>query len=1035
MFSENKFQMREYTFINRLTGWGVFLITAIVYLLTIEPTTSFWDCGEFITTSFKLEIGHPPGAPVFMIFGRFFTLFGGPENAAVMVNTMSVLASAFTILFLFWTITHLAKKIVVKDNTISTGNIISIMAAGVVGALAYTFSDTFWFSAVEGEVYAFSSMLTAIVFWAILKWENVADKPYANRWLIFILYIIGLSLGVHLLNLLAIPAIVFVYYFKNYETTRKGIILAFITSVILLAIIMWGIIPGVVTVASWFELLFVNSFGLPIKSGALIYIALVIAAIVYGLRYTTRKKMVLWNTVILGITVILIGYSSFALIIIRSAAQPPMDQNSPKDMFSLLSYLNREQYGNRPLFYGQYYNSPLNPQDRYLEGKPVYSQIDGKYIETDRRVVPNYDDKFMTLFPRMWSSMDPAHQQAYQEWGNIKGRRIQHRNESGQTEVIVKPTFSENLKFFVRYQVGHMYFRYFMWNFAGRQNDIQGHGGILYGNWLSGINFIDEMRLGDQDNAPDRFVNNKGRNTYYFLPLILGLIGIFFQYNSGNAGRKDFWVVFLLFFMTGLAIVIYLNQYPMQPRERDYAYAGSFYAFTIWIGLGVLGIISQMKKFTSETIAAGIAGVITLVLVPGLMVSENWDDHDRSKRYTARDLGANYLKSCQPNGIIFTNGDNDTFPLWYNQEVEGVRTDVRVCNLSYLQTDWYINQMRRKAYESEPLPFSMIEEKYRQGTRDIVYLMDNQRINRDWIGLKEGIDFIANDNPATKLQQAGNAAYLPKKKIHIIVDKEAVIRHKVVREQDYDNILDTITIDLTGSNYITKDEMMILDLLATNNWERPIYWAITVGRNKYMNLQEYFQVEGFGYRLVPLRGVTSPDRMSFGTVATDIMYDNLMNNFKYGNMNHPEVYIDENNMRMMTNIRNSFNRLANGLVEEGKMDSAIAVIDRAFELIPYSIVPFEYFSLELAENYIAAGATEKGNNILNQAFNVFNDELGYFLSLNRKFAHSQSVNEEIQRNLFYLQRMERTARNFGDAELAKKIEESMQRHFETYNSI
>ena len=1035
MFSENKFQMREYTFINRLTGWGVFLITAIVYLLTIEPTTSFWDCGEFITTSFKLEIGHPPGAPVFMIFGRFFTLFGGPENAAVMVNTMSVLASAFTILFLFWTITHLAKKIVVKDNTISTGNIISIMAAGVVGALAYTFSDTFWFSAVEGEVYAFSSMLTAIVFWAILKWENVADKPYANRWLIFILYIIGLSLGVHLLNLLAIPAIVFVYYFKNYETTRKGIILAFITSVILLAIIMWGIIPGVVTVASWFELLFVNSFGLPIKSGALIYIALVIAAIVYGLRYTTRKKMVLWNTVILGITVILIGYSSFALIIIRSAAQPPMDQNSPKDMFSLLSYLNREQYGNRPLFYGQYYNSPLNPQDRYLEGKPVYSQIDGKYIETDRRVVPNYDDKFMTLFPRMWSSMDPAHQQAYQEWGNIKGRRIQHRNESGQTEVIVKPTFSENLKFFVRYQVGHMYFRYFMWNFAGRQNDIQGHGGILYGNWLSGINFIDEMRLGDQDNAPDRFVNNKGRNTYYFLPLILGLIGIFFQYNSGNAGRKDFWVVFLLFFMTGLAIVIYLNQYPMQPRERDYAYAGSFYAFTIWIGLGVLGIISQMKKFTSETIAAGIAGVITLVLVPGLMVSENWDDHDRSKRYTARDLGANYLKSCQPNGIIFTNGDNDTFPLWYNQEVEGVRTDVRVCNLSYLQTDWYINQMRRKAYESEPLPFSMIEEKYRQGTRDIVYLMDNQRINRDWIGLKEGIDFIANDNPATKLQQAGNAAYLPKKKIHIIVDKEAVIRHKVVREQDYDNILDTITIDLTGSNYITKDEMMILDLFATNNWERPIYWAITVGRNKYMNLQEYFQVEGFGYRLVPLRGVTSPDRMSFGTVATDIMYDNLMNNFKYGNMNHPEVYIDENNMRMMTNIRNSFNRLANGLVEEGKMDSAIAVIDRAFELIPYSIVPFEYFSLELAENYIAAGATEKGNNILNQAFNVFNDELGYFLSLNRKFAHSQSVNEEIQRNLFYLQRMERTARNFGDAELAKKIEESMQRHFETYNSI
>jgi hypothetical protein len=1027
--------MKEYKFVNKLTGWVVFLVSAIVYLMTIEPTTSFWDCGEFITTSFKLEVGHPPGAPVFMVFGRFFTLFGGPENAAKMVNIMSALASAFTILFLFWTITHLAFKLVTNAQKVSKGNIVSIMAAGVVGSLAYTFSDTFWFSAVEGEVYAFSSMLTAMVFWAILKWENTADKPYANRWLIFIAYIIGLSVGVHLLNLLAIPAIVFVYYFRKYEVTRNGVIWALVASVILLGVIMYGIIPGVVTVASWFELLFVNTFGLPYKSGALFYIAILIVAIVYGIQYTIKKKMVLWNTIIVGITVILIGYSSFALIIIRSSAEPPMDQNSPNDMFSLLYYLNREQYGQRPLFYGQYYNSPLNPQERYKEGKPIYSQIDGKYVETDRRVIPNYDDKFKTLFPRMWSSMDPSHAQDYQQWGNIKGTRIQHRNESGQTETIVKPTLGENLRFFFRYQVGHMYFRYFMWNFAGRQNDIQGHGGTLYGNWLSGVKFIDEARLGDQDNLPDRFANNKARNTYFFLPLLLGLLGVFFQYNKGIEGKKGLWVVFLMFFMTGLAIVIYLNQYPHQPRERDYAYAGSFYAFAIWIGLGVLAISEGLKKFMPEIVAGGIAGLATLVLVPGIMAAENWDDHDRSNRYTARDLGANYLKTCQPNGIIFTNGDNDTFPLWYNQEVEGVRTDVRVCNLSYLQTDWYINQMKRKAYESDPLPFSMTEDQYRQGTRDIVYLMDNPRITRETIGLKEGVNFIVDDNPATKLQQADNAPYLPKKVLSFKVDKEAVIKNKVVRPQDYDKIVDTITIDLSDRNYLPKDEMMILDLLATNNWERPIYWAITVGSSKYMNLQDYFQVEGFGYRLVPIKGESSTDRLSFGTVATDLMYDNLMNKFEYGNLNDPSVYIDENNARMMTNIRNTFTRLATGLIAEGKKDSAVTVIDRCFELIPQNIVPFEFYSLGLIENYYKADAAEKGREKAQEAFETFDDELGYFLSLNRKFLQTQSINEEIQRNLFYLQRIERIARTYGDTELSQKIGDTMQKHFETYNAI
>lgn len=1009
-------------------GWISFAIAAVVYLLTIEPTVSFWDCGEFITTSYKFEVGHPPGAPIFMIVGRFFTLFGGPESAAKLINSLSALASAFTIMFLFWTITHFAKKLVTAKDEISMGQTIAIIASGFVGALAYAFSDTFWFSAVEGEVYASSSLMTAIVLWAILKWENVADEPHANRWLIFIAYIIGLSIGIHLLNLLAIPAIVFVYYFKKYEVTRKGAIAAFAISIIILGVIMYGIIPGVVTVASWFELLFVNSFGLPFHSGMIFYSVALIAAIVFGIWYTSKKQKVVWNTIILGVTVILIGYSSFALIIIRSSAKPPMDQNSPNNTFSLLRYLNRDQYGTTPLFYGQFYNSPLNPQNRYSEGKAIYSQIDGKYVITDHRIIPNYDDRFKTIFPRMWSTMEASHANDYAEWGKIKGTRVQHKNERGKNEVIVKPTFIENMRFFFSYQVNHMYWRYFMWNFVGRQNDIQSHGSVIHGNWLSGIKFIDEIRLGNQDNLPAELANNKARNTYYFLPFILGLLGVLFQYKKGKEGKKGLWVVFLMFFMTGLAIVIYLNQYPHQPRERDYAYAGSFYAFAIWIGLGVLAITEGLKKFLPETVSAGIAGVLALVLVPGILVAENWDDHDRSDRYTARDFGANYLKTCKPNGIIFTNGDNDTFPLWYNQEVEGVRTDIRVCNLSYLQTDWYINQMCMQAYESAPLPYSLTLDKYRQGTREMVYLMDDPRIARKTVGLKEAINFIANENPATKLQQADNAAYIPKKILSFKIDKEAVIRNKVVRPEDYDKIVDTITIDLTDRNYITKDEMMILDLLATNNWERPIYWAITVGRSKYLNLQDYFQMEGFAYRFVPIKATSSPQQLQFGRVATDLMYDNLMNKFKWGNMNDPSIYIDENNMRMMTNIRNSFNRLASGLISEGKNDKAIEVIDRCFKLVPQDIVHPEYFAMELAESYFKAGAKEKGETVLEQAFETYDDELGYYFSLGKKFIQTKSINEEIQRNLFYMQRMERIARNNGNTEFAKKINEAFQAH-------
>lgn len=1020
------FKMKNYKFLNNLTGWIVAAIAAIVYLSTIEPTASFWDCGEFITTSYKLEVGHPPGAPFFMLLGNFFTHLGGsPAGVAKMVNALSALASAFTILFLFWTITHLAKRMIGRDEELTLGQAIAVLGSGVVGALGYSFSDTFWFSAVEGEVYATSSLLTAVVFWAILKWENVADEPFANRWLIFIAYVIGLSVGVHLLNLLAIPAIVFVYYFKKYKITRKGIIISLIVSVVLLAVVMYGIIPGFVKVAFLFELLFVNVFGLPFHSGAFFYLVALVALIVFGIYYTLKKKMVIWNSIIVSVTVILLGYSTFVMILIRSDAHTPMDQNSPNNTYSLQGYLNREQYGEVPLFYGQYYNSPLNPENRYSEGKAVYSEKNGKYKVTDHKVIPNYDDKFKTLFPRMWSNMEPIHAEDYQQWGQIKGTKIKHVDEQGQTVTIVKPTFAENMRFFFKYHVNHMYIRYFMWNFVGRQDDVQSNGSLVNGNWLSGIKFIDEWRLGDQDALPASFKNNKARNTYYFLPLILGIAGIVYQLRKKKQGKQDLWVISLLFIMTGLAIVVYLNQYPHQPRERDYAYAGSFYAFTIWIGIGVLGLYEGLKKYLPDTISAVVVAGLSLILVPGIMAAKNWDDHDRSGRYTARDLGADYLKTCANDAILFTNGDNDTFPLWYNQEVEGVRTDVRVCNLSYLQTDWYINQMRRKTYDSNPVHFGMDKEKYTQGTRDVVYLVNDPRIKGS-VDLEKAMDFVADDDPETKLHQADNAAYIPGKILTFKVDKEAVIRNKVVRPQDYDKIVDTITIDLSDKNYLPKDEMMILDLIAANKWERPVYWAITIGQDKYLNLKNYFQVEGFAYRFVPIRSEPSADRLNFGYVASDIMYDNMMNKFEWGNMNDPDIYLDENNVRMMTNIRNSFNRLASELIVEGKRDSAEAVLDRCVELIPSKIVPLEYFALEMADNYLRINENGKALEILNEAFNFYDKNLNYFLSLKRKFIKDPSVSEEIQRGLFYLQRMERSCRIFGQTELADKISTKFQ---------
>lgn len=1018
--------MKSFRFYNILIGWITFLVAAIVYILTIEPTASFWDCGEFIATAYKLEVGHPPGAPFFMILGRFFTLFtNNPANAAKMVNMLSALASAFTILFLFWTITHFARKIFIKDNQFTTGNIIAIIGSGLVGALAYTFSDTFWFSAVEAEVYATSSLFTAVVFWAILKWENESDKKYANRWLILIAYLMGLSIGVHLLNLLAIPAIVFVYYFKKYKVTKKGVFFALLVSGILLGSIMYIVIPGVVKVASWFDLLFVNGFGLPYNSGVIFYVIVLIAAIIWGLRYTQRKKQVVYNTILLGITVILIGYSSFAMIIIRSSADPPMDQNNPDNVFDLLYYLNREQYGDTPLLYGHTFDAPMTENKRT---RPVYIKKDGKYKIVDYKMEVQYDERFATLFPRMYSS-DQKHVDEYKKWVNLEGKEITIQNRRGENEKRVRPSFGDNLAFFFKYQVGHMYWRYFMWNFSGRQNDIQGHGNVLKGNWISGISFVDNARLGDQDKVPGHLKDNPARNKYYMLPFILGLIGLIFHYKRN---KHDFVVVLMLFILTGLAIVVYLNQYPIQPRERDYAFAGSFYAYAIWIGIGVSGIIDVLRRKLPTTFSAVLLTLVTLIFVPGIMAKENWDDHNRSDRYTTRDLAYNYLNSCKENAILFTNGDNDTFPLWYAQEVEGIRTDIKVCNLSYLRASWYIEQMSRKSYEADPMPFTLTMEKVHRGERDILPLMD--RVGKP-VEVKQVIDFIASDDDQTKINspfvRGEKINYLPTKQFKLTIDSATIAQKEILNENYYHRIVDEMQWKL-GQNYLYKDGLMILDLLATNNWERPVYWAMTVTSSKYFNLQKYFKVDGLAYQLVPVEAQS--ERFYSGEVDSDVMFDNIMNKFRWGGLEDKDIYLDENNVRMFSNLRSSFGRLAEKLIDEGKQDSALMVLDRCMELFPEEKIQFNNTLLTVITAYYHAEATEKANELVERLSEITISELDYYFSLDPKLTSGhREINNELQLNLYILQELYSITTRNNQQELSKQIEQKFMEYRQQYS--
>ena len=1051
--------MKQYRLVDNVLGWVAFIIAAYTYCSTIEPTASFWDCPEFIDTGYKLQIGHPPGAPFFMLTANLFSHFvSDPSQVARMVNTMSALLSATTILFLFWTITHLTRKLVLNNwGELTTSKLIAIEASGLVGALIYTWSDTFWFSAVEGEVYAYSSAFTAIVFWLILKWEDHADEPHSDRWLVLIFYMTGLSIGVHLLNLLCLPAIVLVYCYRRFPNVEaKGSLVALMISFAIVAAVLYGVVPGIVTVGGWFELLFVNGLGLPFNTGLIIYIVLLVAAVLWAIyeSYVDRNKKrenisfliafgligipfygYGWSAVIIGIIVLgivgfllnykktvnkrpeylvsarlkntallcmlmlMIGYSSYALIVIRSVANPPMDQNSPEDIFTLGSYLSRDQYGDRPLLYGQAYTSQVALKTdgnickpEMSEGAPIYSRKEKKTKdEKDSYFVVSHKNKYKyaqnMLFPRMY---DQAHTQDYESWmGGVEGTEVPY-DRCGEQMTVKMPSQIDNIRFFLSYQCNFMYWRYFMWNFAGRQNDIQGNGELEHGNWITGIKPLDDARLGNQDMLPDELKTNKGHNVFYCMPLLLGLIGLFWQAFRGKRGIRQFWVVAFLFFMTGLAIVIYLNQTPVQPRERDYAYAGSFYAYAIWCGIGVAAVIDLLNKYLKlhGTLVSSIAALLCL-LVPVQMVSQTWDDHDRSGRYTCRDFGQNYLMTLQDAGapILFTNGDNDTFPLWYNQDVEGVRTDARVCNLSYLQTDWYIDQMKRPAYNSPAVPISWPRLDYCSGTNEYVEVKPS---------LKQQIIDFYKQNPAAARAQFGDNPFevknimkywvrsknpdlqvIPTDTLYVTIDKAAVKRSGMMMASD--TIPDRMVISLAGKNALYKGDLMMLEMISQCNWTRPIYVALTVGQENYMNLGDNFIQEGLANRITPFT-TNAHGAKNFDTEKT---YRNMMTRYKYGGLSRPGLYLDETVMRMCYTHRRLFGQLALQLIGEGKKDKALKVLQKAAKEIPTYNVPMNYMSggTDIAKAYALLGQKKEALKCLNAVWNDAAQYERYYQSL------------------------------------------------------
>ena len=996
--------MKKYNIINNSLGWLCFIIAAITYLLTLEPTASFWDCPEFITTGYKLEVGHPPGAPLFMLLARIATLFA-PSTHYVphMVNAMNCLSSAFCILFLFWTITHIARRMLTAGGREFTdAHKIAALGAGAIGALAYTFTDTFWFSAVEGEVYAQSSMFTALVVWLMLKWEEQADEPHSNRWIILIAYLMGLSIGIHILNLLTIPALVFIYYFRRYEKiTLKGVVLATLLALAILGFINGIIIPYTVYIGAMVDVFFVNTLGLPVNMGIVVFALALFAALFYGIFRTHRAGKKLANLLLLATTMILIGFSSYATVTIRAVANPPMNSNNPNNPHALLAVLNRDQYGNRPLLYGPYYSTPV---DDVVETTSYhYNSETGRYEQGLQLTDYVYPSEFKHFFPRLWNSMKG--EAAYKPWAAYRTKVDVLRDENGEVirdengqamrgevldfgrtvydnvtgESFTEPTFGENLYYFFTYQLNYMYWRYFLWNFVGRQDDIQAdENTIAHGNWLSGITPLDELYLGPQSGLPSEMAENPARNTYFFLPFLLGLLGLIYQLNRD---QRSFTVVMWLFIMMGIALVVYFNTGPGEPRERDYVYAGSFYAFCIWIGLGVLALYDLFTLALGEKRirAAAVSAIVMSLSVPTILAAENWDDHDRSGRTMARDIGWNYLQSLPKNAIVINYGDNDTFPLWFNQEVDGVRPDVRIMNSSYLGGEWYIDEMKTAANDAAPVPFSLPSSKY-SFVNDALPV--RERVNRV-VGIDELMEFIKSENESTKLPLVDGTMmdYVPARRIAIPVNKENAVKSGIVKEQDYDLMVDTVYINIAERKQrIEKSEMMLLDLLANFDWNRPISFTQVYILQDF-GLLDYLQFDGYAYRLVP---ILTPYRSAWdiGRIDTDVTYPLLKDVFRYGNLAEEGVHADHFTQYNLgaSRARESFARVAMQLIREGKEDKALEMLDRGLEVLPSPKIRYsDANTYPFIEGYYTLGEWEKGDDLMQHYLQTLIEYIEYYL--------------------------------------------------------
>ncbi|MDC0571533.1 DUF2723 domain-containing protein [Flavobacteriaceae bacterium] len=1030
---------------NLILGWVAFGVAFLTYALTVEPTVGFWDTGEYILTSSKLEVGHPPGAPLFQMLGAFFSIFASePAQIGLVLNMMSAAASAFTILFMFWSIVLLLQKITTKESESNTNKQTAILGAAFVGSLSFAFTDSFWFNAVETEVYAMATLIMAVMFYLGLRWEKEMNTPRGNRWLILISFIVGLSFGVHFMGLLTIPAIGLLYYFKNYKTiTPKNFILANIVVVAVLLFIFKLLAPNILRYFSALEIFFVNSVGLPFNSGSIIALILLVLFIYLGLNYSKKKGHVILNTSLLCITFMIIGFTTWLMLPIRANANVPVNENNPSSARELLAYYNLEQYPKTHLFYGPQFTDQyagLDENQPYVDDKPKYEKDkkSGRYVVVNdyENAIQNYNSNHGSLLPRMWSgehaenymiysgALEFSIKPEYSMQNELRSLVNDFRKEITEGEVdfegyhdflktygryldIEKPSLIDNVYYLFDYQIGYMYWRYFMWNFSGRQDDIQGKMD-LHGNWLTGINFIDEYLLGiSQKNLPSDVLNNKARNTYYLLPLLLGLIGLFFVFNRE---KKVFWTMLVFFLFTGIAIQVYTNVRPFEPRERDYSLVGSFYVFALWIGIGVYALFDKFQTFSkSKLIAPGIS-VLCLVAVPGILISQNWDDHDRSNRKTAHAMAVNYLESCAPNAIIFTIGDNDTFPLWYAQEIEGIRRDIRVVCTSLFNVDWYIDQMKRKAYDSDPIPSKLTHDQYKWGTRDYII---KEVVTKDTLGINQFMDFISSDDERTKygyvLEQQGyqtkgqrnqdlNANYAPTEFVRIPVNKEAVLKNGVVAAKDADRIVDHIDIKITGQ-VIMKNRMMMLDIIAQNNWERPVYFSGgAFGDDDYIWMKDYLQLDGFAYKLVPIKTPLQKGSPFMGRIDTEKMYA-LIKNWEWGNSGNPGVYHDVETRRNSITYRGHMARLIEDLINEKQLDKAEEITDLAMEKMPVDIFGYYTFLEPFIGAYYEVDAKEKARELYRQVAVKYQENLNYFgqVSEDNQSKYIQNVYFDIER--------------------------------------